>query len=73
MICTLVWPDGRATEHEAADLGVAMDEHGLPPFRITLFRGTTRASVAGLEYNGDRQLVRVTYNVVEYNHRGCAA
>lgn len=62
---TLIWPDGRETDHDPFSLG--LEPGSVPPKRMVLFNGTTRVKL--LRWNIGQAL----YLVVEYNHQGVAA
>lgn len=64
MTYTLIWMDGRETDHHPASLGLDPET---PPAEIIAFRSTTRARL--LRWRVDQ----ATYQVVEYNHRGVSA
>lgn len=62
---TLIWMDGRETDHNPLSLGIAAGS--LPPASMVLFNGTTRVEL--LRWNVGHALYRVT----EYNWQGVAA
>lgn len=59
-VITLIWPNGRETDHDPLSLGLAPGS--VPPDTLLLFNNTTRCKLARWEVG------RAVYTVVEYRH-----